>query len=60
MTLGILVTRKIDILNVEADIPSRVAEEVVFTDVVRLEDGVQGGEDAEAGIDLGQVSVEVT
>ena len=60
MTLGILVTRKIDILNVEADIPSRVAEEVVFTDVVRLEDGVQGGEDAEAGVDLGQISVEVT
>ena len=60
MTLGILVTRQIDVLDVEADIPRRVAEELVFTDVSRLEDGVQGGEDAEAGVDLGQVSVEVT
>ena len=60
MTLGILVARQIDILNEKADIPRRVAEEVVFTDVSGLEDGVQGGEDAEAGVDLRQVSVEVT
>ena len=53
MILGILVPRQIDVLDVEADIPRRVAEELVFTDVSRLEDGVQGGEDAEAGVDLG-------
>ena len=53
-------TRQIDVLNEEADVPRRVAEEVVFTDVSGLENGVQGGEDAEAGVDLRQVSVEVT
>ena len=60
MSLGILVTRQIDVLNKEADISRRVAEEVVFKDVSRLKDGVQGGEDAEAVVDLRQVSVEVT
>ena len=53
-------TGKIDILEVEADILRKVAEKVVFTNITRLEDGVKGGEDAEAGVDLGQVSVIVT
>ena len=52
-------TGKIDILSVEADILRRVAEKVVITNVARLEDGVQRREDAEAGVDPGQVSVMV-
>ena len=50
-------TGKIDILEVEADILRKVAEKVVFTNTARLEEGIQRGEDAEAGFDLGQVSV---
>ena len=53
-------TGKIDILGVEADILRRVVEKVVITNVARLEDGVQRGEDAEAGVDPGQVRVVVT
>ena len=34
---------KIDILDVETHVLRRVAEEVVLVDVVRLEDGVEGG-----------------
>ena len=34
-------TGKIDILEVEADILRKVAEKVVFTNIARLEDGVQ-------------------
>ena len=51
---------EIDVLDIEADILRCVAEKVVFTNIARLEDGVQGGEDTEAGVDLGQVSVVVT
>ena len=46
-------TGKIDIL-VEADNLRRVAEKVVFTNTARLEDRVQRGEDAEAGVDPGK------
>ena len=53
-------SRKIDILDVKADILRRVTEKVVFTNIAWLEDGVQGGEDAEASVDLGKVSVIVT
>ena len=49
-------TGKIDILGVEADILRRVVEKVVITNVARLEDGVQRGEDAEAGVDPGKVT----
>ena len=49
-------TGKIDILKVEADILRKVAEKVVFTNTARLEDGVQRGEDAEAGVDPGKVT----
>ena len=52
-------TRKIDILSVEADILRRVAEKVVISNVAWLDDGVQRREDAEAGVDPGQVSVMV-
>ena len=53
MALGVLMTGKIDIL-VEADNLRRVAEKVVFTNTARLEDRVQRGEDAEAGVDPGK------
>ena len=49
-------TGKIDILEVEADILRKVAEKVVFTNIAWLEDGVQRVEDAEAGVDPGEVS----
>ena len=49
-------TGKIDILEVEADILRKVAEKVVFTNIARLEDGVQREEDAEAGVDPGKVT----
>ena len=39
----------------ETHVLRRVAEEVVLVDVVRLEDGVEGGEDGEAGVDLSLV-----
>ena len=44
---------KIDILDVETHVlrRRRVAEEVVLVDVVRLEDGVEGGEDGKAGVE---------
>ena len=54
MALGVLMTGKIDILEVEADILRKVAEKVVFTNTARLEDRVQRGEDAEAGVDPGK------
>ena len=60
MILRVLMVGKVDILNVDADILSRIAKEVVFTDISRLEDGIQWGEDAEAGVDCRQVRVEVT
>ena len=41
---------KIDVLDVETHVLRRVAEEVVLADVVRLEDGVEGGEDGKAGV----------
>ena len=53
MALGVLMTGKIDIL-VEADNLRRVAEKVVFTNTARLEDRVQRGEGAEAGVDPGK------
>ena len=56
MFLGVLMTGKIDILDVEADNLRRVAEIVVFTNTARLEEGIQRGEDAEAGVDPGKVS----
>ena len=55
-----LMTGKIDILEVKADILRKNAEKVVFTNIARLEDGVQRGEDAEASVDLGKVSVVAT
>ena len=49
MTLGVLMAGQIDVLDVETHVLRRVAEEVVLTDVVRL-DGVEGGEDGKAGV----------
>ena len=51
---------QIDVLDVETHVLRRVAEEVVLADVVRLEDGVEGREDGEAGVDRRQRGVEVT
>ena len=56
MTLGVLMTGKIDILDVEADKLRGVAQKVVFTDTARLEDREQRREDAEAGVDPGKVT----